>query len=79
MTGATSGHRIAAHRNESRTEHQEQALPWRQRPVRNVTFEDVSIVADRGLRCVNCASVSFKSTVLTSTEGVNFPVHDFVP
>lgn len=50
-----------------------------EQPVRNVTFEDVDIVAENGLRCVDCANVSFKSTTLSSPTGAKFPTKDFVP
>lgn len=50
-----------------------------EQPVRNVTFEDVDIVADAGLRCVDCASVSFKSTTLSSPSGAKFPAQDSAP
>jgi polygalacturonase len=42
-------------------------------PIRDVSFENVSIVADEGLRCVDCAHVSFKRTELKSPAGVAFP------
>jgi polygalacturonase len=41
-------------------------------PVRDVSFENVDIVANEGLRCVDCLNVSFKNTKLTSPAGVVF-------
>jgi polygalacturonase len=41
-------------------------------PVRDVSFENVDIVADEGLRCVDCQNVSFKNTRLSSPAGEIF-------
>ncbi|RYZ05870.1 MAG: glycoside hydrolase family 28 protein [Myxococcales bacterium] len=45
-------------------------------PIRDVTFENVDIVAAQGLRCVDCENVRFKSTSLSSETGERFPVED---
>lgn len=42
-------------------------------PVRDVSFENVDIVANEGLRCVDCENVTFKNTKLRSPAGVVFP------
>jgi hypothetical protein len=41
-------------------------------PIRDLTFENVEIVADQGLRCVDCDNVSFKNTKLSSPTGSVF-------
>jgi polygalacturonase len=41
-------------------------------PIRDITFENVEIVADQGLRCVDCDNVSFKNTKLSSPTGSVF-------
>jgi polygalacturonase len=46
-------------------------------PIRNVSFEGVEIVADEGLRCVDCQDVHFKDTKLSSPAGVTFSVQDY--
>jgi hypothetical protein len=48
-----------------------------EQPIRDVSFERVEIVAEQGLKCVDCENVSFKDTKLTSPSGVAFPVQDF--
>jgi hypothetical protein len=45
-------------------------------PIRDVSFENVDIVASEGMRCVDCENVTFKSTRLSSTDGQAFPVQD---
>jgi polygalacturonase len=42
-------------------------------PVSDVSFENVDIVADQGLRCVDCRNVTFKNTRLRSPSGAPFP------
>jgi polygalacturonase len=46
-------------------------------PVSDVSFENVDIVADRGLRCVDCRNVTFKNTRLSSATGEAFPTQSF--
>jgi polygalacturonase len=41
-------------------------------PVRDISFENVDIVASEGLRCVDCQNVSFKNTKLSSPAGLVF-------
>jgi polygalacturonase len=43
-------------------------------PIRDVSFENVEIVAEQGLRCVDCENVRFKNTTLTSPSGAVFPL-----
>jgi polygalacturonase len=45
-------------------------------PIRDVSFENVDIVAEEGVRCTDCEHVSFKSTKLSSPAGVVFPTPD---
>lgn len=45
-----------------------------EQPIRNVSFENVSIVAKEGVRCVDCEQVTFKNTTLSSDQGGAFPV-----
>ncbi len=45
-------------------------------PIRDVTFENVEIVAEQGLQSVNCKNISFKNTKLTSPSGSIFPIQD---
>jgi len=47
-----------------------------EQPIRNVSFENVSIVAKQGLRCVDCEEVTFKNATLSSEQGGVFPVTD---
>lgn len=47
-------------------------------PIRDVSFENVSIVAEQGLRCQDCEDVRFKDTELASPSGERFPVQDVV-
>jgi polygalacturonase len=42
-------------------------------PVHDVSFENVDIVAEQGLRCVDCRNVTFKNTRLSSPAGALFP------
>jgi hypothetical protein len=42
-------------------------------PVSDVSFENVDIVADQGLRCVDCRNVTFENTRLSSASGEVFP------
>lgn len=46
-------------------------------PVRDVSFENVDIVANEGVRCVDCENVSFKTTKLRSPAGVVFSTDSF--
>jgi polygalacturonase len=45
-------------------------------PIRDVTFENVDIVAGEGLRCQDCENVRFKNTRLAGPSGETFPVQD---
>jgi polygalacturonase len=45
-------------------------------PIRDVSFENVDIVAEQGLRCVDCQNIRFKNTKLTSPTGTAFSVQD---
>jgi hypothetical protein len=45
-------------------------------PIRDVRFENVQIVADHGLKCVDCENVTFAHTQLTSPSGQAFAVQD---
>jgi polygalacturonase len=45
-------------------------------PIRDVSFENVDIVAEQGLRCVDCQNIRFKNTKLTSPAGTAFSVQD---
>jgi polygalacturonase len=47
-------------------------------PIRDISFEDVDIVAAQGVRCVDCQNVSFKNTKLTSPSGEAFPTENVV-
>lgn len=42
-------------------------------PVSDVSFENVDIVAEQGLRCIDCRNVTFKNTRLSSPTGEQFP------
>lgn len=46
-------------------------------PVSDVSFENVDIVADQGVRCVDCRNVTFKSTRLSSPTGEQFSTQSF--
>jgi polygalacturonase len=46
-------------------------------PIRDVSFENVEIVAEQGLHAADCKNVHFKGTKLTSPSGVAFPTQDF--
>jgi hypothetical protein len=48
-------------------------------PIADISFDNVEIVADAGVNCVDCSNVTFKNTRLTSPAGVPFPVRDFPP
>jgi hypothetical protein len=45
-------------------------------PIRDVSFENVEIVADQGLHSADSENVHFKNTKLTSPDGTLFPVQD---
>lgn len=45
-------------------------------PIRDVTFENVDIVAEQGLHSADCQNVHFKNTKLTSPNGTAFSVQD---
>jgi hypothetical protein len=48
-------------------------------PIRDVTFDQVEIVADQGLNCVDCENVTFERTRLISPSGGHFPVKNHGP
>jgi hypothetical protein len=48
-------------------------------PIRDVSFEEVDIVADQGVNCVDCENVTFKNTKLTAPSGATFVVRDVRP
>jgi polygalacturonase len=48
-------------------------------PVSDVSFENVDIVADQGVRCVDCRNVTFKTSRLSSPAGERFPTPSFAP
>jgi polygalacturonase len=45
-------------------------------PIRDVSFENVEIVADQGLHSADCENVHFINTKLTSPSGTVFPLQD---
>ncbi|MDF3070174.1 MAG: glycoside hydrolase family 28 [Polyangiaceae bacterium] len=45
-------------------------------PIRDITFENVNIVAEQGLRCEDCENVRFERTTLSSPSGEAFPTED---
>ncbi len=45
-------------------------------PIRDVSFENVDIVAEQGLHAADCKNISFKNTKLTSPSGSIFPTQD---
>lgn len=45
-------------------------------PIRDVSFENVEIVAEQGLHAADCQNVRFKNTKLTSPAGAPFLVQD---
>jgi polygalacturonase len=47
-----------------------------EQPIRDVSFENVEIVAEQGLHSADCKSVTFKNAKLTSPSGSTFPIQD---
>jgi hypothetical protein len=45
-------------------------------PIRDVSFENVEIVAEKGVHAADCKNVRFKSTKLMSRSGEAFPSQD---
>jgi hypothetical protein len=45
-------------------------------PIRDVSFENVEIVAEKGLHAADCKNVHFKATKLMSPSGEAFPSQD---
>jgi polygalacturonase len=45
-------------------------------PIRDVTFDNVDIVAEQGLHAVDCENVRFKETQLSSPDGTMFSIQD---
>jgi polygalacturonase len=45
-------------------------------PIRDVTFDNVEIMADQGLHSADCENVHFKNTKLTSSNGTAISVQD---